>query len=78
MALVRHGAAIYATTHSDGCTAVEKCDPYREGYAECYGYLSGNEGRVINGGLIGGGGDIGGIWGVREGGMEGWGRGGVN
>ena len=40
VALVRHGAALYATTHSDGCTAAEKCDPYREGYAECHGYLS--------------------------------------
>ncbi|XP_067170503.1 LOW QUALITY PROTEIN: relA-associated inhibitor [Apteryx mantelli] len=39
VALVRHGAAIFATTASDGSLAVEKCDPYREGYADCYNYL---------------------------------------
>lgn len=40
VALVRHGAAVYATTSSDGCLAVDKCDPYREGYAECHSYLT--------------------------------------
>lgn len=39
-ALVRHGAAIFATTFSDGSLAVEKCDPYREGYKECLTYLT--------------------------------------
>ncbi|XP_041428006.1 protein phosphatase 1 regulatory subunit 13 like L homeolog isoform X3 [Xenopus laevis] len=38
--LVRHGAAIFATTHSDGSLAVEKCDPYRERYQECINYLT--------------------------------------
>ncbi|XP_068121093.1 relA-associated inhibitor-like [Hyperolius riggenbachi] len=38
--LVRHGAAIFATTHSDGSLAVDKCDPYREGYKECLTYLT--------------------------------------
>ncbi|OCT66116.1 relA-associated inhibitor isoform X2 [Xenopus laevis] len=38
--LVRHGAAIFATTHSDGSLAVEKCDPYREGYQDCINYLT--------------------------------------
>ncbi|XP_019327895.1 PREDICTED: relA-associated inhibitor-like, partial [Aptenodytes forsteri] len=38
--LVRHGAAIFATTTSDGSLAVEKCDPYREGYTDCYNYLT--------------------------------------
>lgn len=41
MALVQHGAAIFATTLSDGATAFEKCDPYREGYADCATYLAG-------------------------------------
>lgn len=40
-ALVQHGAAIFATTLSDGATAIEKCDPYREGYADCATYLAG-------------------------------------
>ena len=40
--------ALYATTHSDGCTAAEKCDPYREGYAECHGYLSATQGDEIS------------------------------
>uniref|UniRef100_A0A7N9D3G4 Uncharacterized protein n=1 Tax=Macaca fascicularis TaxID=9541 RepID=A0A7N9D3G4_MACFA len=40
MALVQHGAAIFATTLSDGATAFEKCDPYREGYADCATYLA--------------------------------------
>ncbi|XP_065511216.1 relA-associated inhibitor [Caloenas nicobarica] len=40
VALVRHGAAVFATTSSDGSLAVEKCDPYREGYADCYNYLT--------------------------------------
>ncbi|KAM4695935.1 relA-associated inhibitor isoform 2-T2 [Rhinophrynus dorsalis] len=38
--LVRHGAAIFATTYSDGSLPVEKCDPYREGYKECITYLT--------------------------------------
>ncbi|XP_071982056.1 relA-associated inhibitor isoform X2 [Engystomops pustulosus] len=38
--LVRHGAAIFATTFSDGSLAVDKCDPYREGYKECLTYLT--------------------------------------
>lgn len=41
-ALVQHGAAIFATTLSDGATAIEKCDPYREGYADCATYLAGS------------------------------------
>ncbi|XP_020835772.1 relA-associated inhibitor isoform X1 [Phascolarctos cinereus] len=39
-ALVQHGAAIFATTLSDGAMAIEKCDPYREGYADCATYLA--------------------------------------
>ncbi|KAG8515307.1 RelA-associated inhibitor, partial [Galemys pyrenaicus] len=39
-ALVQHGAAIFATTISDGATAIEKCDPYREGYNDCATYLA--------------------------------------
>uniref|UniRef100_A0A287BTD2 Protein phosphatase 1 regulatory subunit 13 like n=1 Tax=Sus scrofa TaxID=9823 RepID=A0A287BTD2_PIG len=39
-ALVQHGAAIFATTLSDGATAIEKCDPYREGYTDCATYLA--------------------------------------
>lgn len=39
-ALVQHGAAIFATTLSDGATAIEKCDPYREGYGDCATYLA--------------------------------------
>ncbi|XP_063794519.1 relA-associated inhibitor isoform X2 [Pseudophryne corroboree] len=38
--LVRHGAAIFATTYSDGTLAVERCDPYKEGYKECLTYLT--------------------------------------
>uniref|UniRef100_A0A8C6QBM7 Protein phosphatase 1, regulatory subunit 13 like n=1 Tax=Nannospalax galili TaxID=1026970 RepID=A0A8C6QBM7_NANGA len=38
--LVQHGAAIFATTLSDGATAIEKCDPYREGYTDCATYLA--------------------------------------
>jgi hypothetical protein len=38
---VQHGAAIFATTLSDGATAIEKCDPYREGYTDCATYLAG-------------------------------------
>ncbi|XP_069799075.1 relA-associated inhibitor isoform X1 [Dendropsophus ebraccatus] len=38
--LVRHGAAIFATTFSDGSLAVDKCDPYRDGYKECLTYLT--------------------------------------
>lgn len=38
---MQHGAAIFATTLSDGATAIEKCDPYREGYADCATYLAG-------------------------------------
>lgn len=41
MALIKHGAAIFATTFSDGSLAIEKCDPYREGYNECFSYLAG-------------------------------------
>ncbi|XP_067318208.1 relA-associated inhibitor [Anolis sagrei] len=40
IALVKHGAAIFATTFSDGSMAIEKCDPYREGYSECFSYLA--------------------------------------
>uniref|UniRef100_A0ABM5ERB7 RelA-associated inhibitor n=1 Tax=Pogona vitticeps TaxID=103695 RepID=A0ABM5ERB7_9SAUR len=40
VALVKHGAAIFATTFSDGSMAIEKCDPYREGYSECFSYLA--------------------------------------
>uniref|UniRef100_H9GEK5 SH3 domain-containing protein n=1 Tax=Anolis carolinensis TaxID=28377 RepID=H9GEK5_ANOCA len=40
IALVKHGAAIFATTFSDGSMAIEKCDPYREGYNECFSYLA--------------------------------------
>ncbi|XP_032084113.1 relA-associated inhibitor [Thamnophis elegans] len=40
VALVKHGAAIFATTFSDGSLAIEKCDPYREGYNECFSYLA--------------------------------------
>lgn len=66
VALVRHGAAIFATTTSDGSLAVEKCDPYREGYADCYNYLTGTRARRGTGGT-------GSIWG-HDGGM-GTGRG---
>ncbi|XP_074872451.1 relA-associated inhibitor [Carettochelys insculpta] len=52
MALVQHGAAVFTTTFSDGSTALEKCDPYREGFSECYSYLADveqNMGRLNNG-----------------------------
>ncbi|XP_068766645.1 relA-associated inhibitor [Struthio camelus] len=54
VALVRHGAAIFATTASDGSLAVEKCDPYREGYADCYNYLCEVEQSmgVLNSGVV--------------------------
>uniref|UniRef100_A0A8D0FH07 SH3 domain-containing protein n=1 Tax=Strix occidentalis caurina TaxID=311401 RepID=A0A8D0FH07_STROC len=54
VALVRHGAAIFATTTSDGSLAVEKCDPYREGYADCYSYLTEVEQSmgVLNSGVV--------------------------
>ena len=38
-------------------SAAEKCDPYREGYAECHGYLSGTQ-RGGDGGVWGGFGGI--------------------
>lgn len=50
VALVRHGAAIFATTSSDGSMAIEKCDPYREGYADCHSYLTGTGGSGGTGG----------------------------
>ncbi|XP_061300085.1 relA-associated inhibitor [Pezoporus flaviventris] len=54
VALVRHGAAIFATTTSDGSLAVEKCDPYREGYSDCYNYLTEVEQGmgVLNSGVV--------------------------
>ncbi|XP_064359142.1 relA-associated inhibitor [Dromaius novaehollandiae] len=54
VALVRHGAAIFAPTASDGSLAVEKCDPYREGYADCYTYLCEVEQGmgVLNSGVV--------------------------
>ncbi|XP_055648448.1 LOW QUALITY PROTEIN: relA-associated inhibitor, partial [Falco peregrinus] len=54
VALVRHGAAIFATTTSDGSLAVEKCDPYRQGYADCYNYLTEVEQSmgVLNSGVV--------------------------
>ncbi|NXK23639.1 IASPP inhibitor, partial [Arenaria interpres] len=54
VALVRHGAAIFATTTSDGSLAVEKCDPYREGYTDCYNYLTEVEQGmgVLNSGVV--------------------------
>ncbi|XP_033928003.1 relA-associated inhibitor [Melopsittacus undulatus] len=54
VALVRHGAAIFATTASDGSLAVEKCDPYREGYSDCYNYLTEVEQGmgVLNSGVV--------------------------
>ncbi|KAM3654698.1 LOW QUALITY PROTEIN: relA-associated inhibitor-like, partial [Ammospiza maritima maritima] len=54
VALVRHGAAIFATTASDGSLAVEKCDPYREGYADCSSYLTEVEQGmgVLNSGVV--------------------------
>ncbi|XP_069500783.1 relA-associated inhibitor isoform X2 [Ambystoma mexicanum] len=54
MALVKHGAAIFAMTFSDGTMAVEKCDPYRDGYKECSSYLSGVEQSMglVNNGIV--------------------------
>ncbi|XP_069738626.1 relA-associated inhibitor [Phaenicophaeus curvirostris] len=54
VALVRHGAAVFATTSSDGSVASEKCDPYREGYSECYSYLCEVEQGmgVLNSGVV--------------------------
>ncbi|KAM6038248.1 relA-associated inhibitor, partial [Chlamydotis macqueenii] len=54
VALVRHGAAIFASTASDGSLAVEKCDPYREGYADCASYLTEVEQGmgVLNSGVV--------------------------
>ncbi|XP_053911609.1 relA-associated inhibitor-like, partial [Cuculus canorus] len=54
VALVRHGAAVFATTSSDGSVAAEKCDPYREGYSECYSYLTEVEQGmgVLNSGVV--------------------------
>lgn len=46
IALVKHGAAIFASTFSDGSLAIEKCDPYREGYNECFSYLAGGGKKV--------------------------------
>ncbi|XP_067412589.1 relA-associated inhibitor [Emydura macquarii macquarii] len=54
MALIRHGAAIFTTTFSDGSMALEKCDPYREGYSECFNYLADVEQNVglLNNGAV--------------------------
>ncbi|XP_029427681.1 relA-associated inhibitor isoform X2 [Rhinatrema bivittatum] len=54
VSLLKHGAAIYATTFSDGTTAIEKCDPYREGYKECYSYLADVEQSMglLNSGVV--------------------------
>ncbi|XP_054855308.1 relA-associated inhibitor isoform X2 [Eublepharis macularius] len=54
IALVKHGAAIFATTCSDGSTAIEKCDPYREGYNECFSYLADVEQNMglMNNGVV--------------------------
>ncbi|XP_044291388.1 relA-associated inhibitor [Varanus komodoensis] len=54
VALVKHGAAIFATTFSDGSTAIEKCDPYREGYSDCFNYLADVEGSMglVNSGVV--------------------------
>ncbi|KAJ7304290.1 hypothetical protein JRQ81_011833 [Phrynocephalus forsythii] len=54
VALVKHGAAIFATTFSDGSMAIEKCDPYREGYSECFSYLADVEQNmgVMNNGAV--------------------------
>nr|XP_014341383.1 PREDICTED: relA-associated inhibitor isoform X2 [Latimeria chalumnae] len=38
--LVKHGAAIFATTYGySGATAAELCDPYTDGYDECAQYM---------------------------------------
>ncbi|XP_034649053.1 relA-associated inhibitor isoform X2 [Trachemys scripta elegans] len=54
MALIRHGAAIFTTTFSDGSMALEKCDPYREGYSECFNYLADVEQNMglLNNGVV--------------------------
>uniref|UniRef100_A0A8D0DW48 Protein phosphatase 1 regulatory subunit 13 like n=1 Tax=Salvator merianae TaxID=96440 RepID=A0A8D0DW48_SALMN len=54
VALVKHGAAIFATTFSDGSMAIEKCDPYREGYSECFSYLADVEQNMglMNNGVV--------------------------
>lgn len=54
IALVKHGAAIFATTCSDGSMAIEKCDPYREGYNECFSYLADVEQNMglMNNGVV--------------------------
>ncbi|XP_063167811.1 relA-associated inhibitor isoform X2 [Candoia aspera] len=54
VALVKHGAAIFATTFSDGSLAIEKCDPYREGYNECFSYLADVEQNMglMNNGVV--------------------------
>ncbi|KAM8793990.1 relA-associated inhibitor [Eudromia elegans] len=54
VALVRHGAAVFATTAGDGSVPAEKCDPYREGYADCYSYLCEVEQGmgVLNSGVV--------------------------
>ncbi|XP_070621040.1 relA-associated inhibitor [Erythrolamprus reginae] len=54
IALVKHGAAIFATTFSDGSLAIEKCDPYRDGYNECFSYLADVEQNMglMNNGVI--------------------------
>ncbi|XP_028597749.2 relA-associated inhibitor isoform X2 [Podarcis muralis] len=54
VALVKHGAAIFATTFSDGSMAIEKCDPYREGYSDCFSYLADVEQNMglMNNGVV--------------------------
>ncbi|KAK2510681.1 hypothetical protein Q9233_017512, partial [Columba guinea] len=54
VALVQHGAAVFATTSSDGSLAADKCDPFRDGYADCYSYLTGVEQSmgVLNRGVV--------------------------
>ncbi|XP_029140814.1 relA-associated inhibitor [Protobothrops mucrosquamatus] len=54
IALVKHGAAIFASTFSDGSLAIEKCDPYREGYNECFSYLADMEQNMglMNNGVV--------------------------
>ncbi|XP_071656863.1 relA-associated inhibitor [Patagioenas fasciata] len=54
VALVQHGAAVFATTSSDGSLAADKCDPFRQGYADCYSYLTGVEQGmgVLNRGVV--------------------------
>uniref|UniRef100_A0A8C8VQ91 Protein phosphatase 1 regulatory subunit 13 like n=1 Tax=Pelusios castaneus TaxID=367368 RepID=A0A8C8VQ91_9SAUR len=54
MALIRHGAAIFTTTFSDGSMAIEKCDPYREGYSECFNSLADVEQNMglLNNGVV--------------------------